>query len=500
MKKTSKVISVILSVLMLMQMMTGVVFAADQDLVWTCEDLGQKKVDVFHGKEPYSDVFGVRFTDKSTDKYGTMDKNGNIIIPATYNNILDFYGNQYLSVAIDRKSGIVNAKQEFVVELGKYDMISKFNDTSFIAQKNNKFGLVSTNDEVIIDLVYDLMDTTTDGNILARKDNKYSILDKSGKELSLKDMDCKDGHITVNLARTKYPFYINPDGSLSDYKLQYSYIGEYYIRDITDKYYCVYKEGAKLGLTDKNMNIILPCEYTVLEPSAFDDVFVAEKEGMGKQYIDTSGNPVEYLNKYKDPVMTSSGYIIGKDENYNNGMIDKNGNIIIPFEYSNIVEIARDVFYLKTDTQKEGIAAFGAGKRVKDTFEGLILTIGSNKAKAFNEDVELDAVPIIRNGRTMLPARFVAENLGATVDWKVDTQTVLISLNNSYGHSIRSIEITIGSENAAITEQGHTFNFSLDAPAFIENGRTYVPVRFISENLYANVFWEESTQTIKILK
>lgn len=500
MKRTSKMMSIILSVFMLMQMMTEAVFAADQDLVWTCEDLGQKKVDVFHGKEPYSDAFGVRFTDKSTGKYGTMDKNGNVIIPATYDNIIDFYDDQCISVMINREVGMVNAKQEFVVELGKYDMISKFNDASFIAEKDKKFGIVSINGEVIVDSIYDSMDTTTDGNILARKDNMYSILDKSGKELSLKDMDCEDGHITVNLTKTKYPFYINPDGSQSDYKLQYSYIGEYYIRDITDKYYCVYKEGAKLGLTDKNMNIILPCEYTVLEPSAFDDVFAAEKEGMGKQYIDASGNPVEYLNKYKDPVMTSSGYIIGKDENYNKGMIDKNGNVLIPFEYSDIVEIARDVFYLKTDTQKEGIAAFGTGKRVKDTFEGLILTIGSNKAKAFNEDVELDAVPIIRNGRTMLPARFVAENLGATVDWKADTQTVLISLNNSYGHSIKSIEITIGSENAVIIEQGHTFNFPLDAPAFIENGRTYVPVRFISENLYANVFWEESTQTIKILK
>lgn len=500
MKKTSKVISIILFAFMLMQTMTSVVFAAAQDLVWTCEDLGQKKVDIFHGKELYSDAFGVRFADKSTDKYGTMDKSGNVIIPATYDNILNFYGDQYISVVIDRKNGIVNAKQEFVVELGKYDMISKFNDTSFIAQKNRKFGLVSITDEVIIDLVYDSMDVTADGNILACKDNKYSILDKNGKELSLKDMDCEDGHITVNLTRTKYPFYINPDGSQSDYKLQYSYIGEYYIRDITDKYYCVYKEGEKLGLTDKNMNIILPCEYTVLEPSAFDDVFIAEKNGAGKQYIDASGNPVEYLNKYKDPGVTSSGYIIGKDENYNKGMIDKNGNVIIPFEYSDIVEIAKDLFYLKTDTQKEGIAAFGTGKRVKDTFEGLILTIGSNKAKAFNEDVELDAAPIIRNGRTMLPARFVAENLGATVAWKADTQTVLISLNNSYGHSIRSIEITIGSETAAVIEQGYTFNPSLDTPAFIENGRTYVPVRFISEQLYANVFWDESTQTIKILK
>lgn len=500
MKKTSKVISIILSVLMLMQMMTGVVFATDQDLVWTCEDLGEKKVDIHHGKEPYSKILGVRFIDKSTDKYGTMDSSGNVIIPAVYDNILNFYGDQYISAVIDRKIGIVNAKQEFIIELGKYDMISKFNDTSFIAEKNKKFGLVSTTDEVIIDLIYDSMDATAEGNILACKDNKYSILDPSGKELNLKNMNCDDGHIAVNLTGTKYPFYINLDGSQSDYKLQYSYIGDYYIRDITDKYYCVYKEGEKLGLTDKNMNIILPCEYTVLEPSAFENVFVAEKEGMGRQYIDASGNPVEYLNKYKDPVMTSSGYIIGKDENYNKGMIDKSGNIIIPFEYSDIVEIAKDMFCLGPHGHKECIAAFGTGKRIKDTFEGLILTIDSKTAKAFNEDVELDAAPIIRNERTMLPARFVAENLGATVDWNADTQTVLISLKNSYGHTTKSIEITIGSENAVVSEQGHTFNLSLDSPAFIENGRTYVPVRFISEQLYSDVFWEESTQTIKILK
>ena len=175
MKRTSKVISIILSVLMLMQMMTGVVFAADQDLVWTCEDLGQKNVDVHHGKEPYSDILGVRFTDKSTNKYGTMDKNGNIIIPATYDNIIDFYGDQCISVMINREVGIVNSKQEFVVEFGRYDMISKFNDTSFIAEKDKKFGIVSTNDEVIVDLIYDSMDTTADGNILACKDNKYSI-------------------------------------------------------------------------------------------------------------------------------------------------------------------------------------------------------------------------------------------------------------------------------------------------------------------------------------
>jgi len=36
-------------------------------------------------------------------------------------------------------------------------------------------------------------------------------------------------------------------------------------------------------------------------------------------------------------------------------------------------------------------------------------------------------VPEIINSRTMLPLRFVTENLGATVDWNADTKTITIT-------------------------------------------------------------------------
>jgi hypothetical protein len=38
----------------------------------------------------------------------------------------------------------------------------------------------------------------------------------------------------------------------------------------------------------------------------------------------------------------------------------------------------------------------------------------------------------------------------------------------------------------------------LDVPPEIKNGRTFVPIRFVSENLGAQVEWEASTQTITI--
>ena len=56
----------------------------------------------------------------------------------------------------------------------------------------------------------------------------------------------------------------------------------------------------------------------------------------------------------------------------------------------------------------------------------IILTIGNIAARVFGEVVINDAAPVIRNERTMLPARFVAEALGASVAWNGAEQKVKI--------------------------------------------------------------------------
>jgi hypothetical protein len=44
------------------------------------------------------------------------------------------------------------------------------------------------------------------------------------------------------------------------------------------------------------------------------------------------------------------------------------------------------------------------------------------------EPREVDVAPYIKEGRTMLPARWVAEPLGATVEWNNDTKQATISV------------------------------------------------------------------------
>lgn len=119
-----------------------------------------------------------------------------------------------------------------------------------------------------------------------------------------------------------------------------------------------------------------------------------------------------------------------------------------------------------------------------------ILTIGSKYAIVYGEVKANDVAPIIRNERTMLPARFVAENLGATVSWNQSEQQVIITKGDI------KIVLTIGLPYAIVNGEYE----KIDCAPFIENERTYTPVRLIAESLGAKVDWDGSTQSVIITR
>ncbi len=133
----------------------------------------------------------------------------------------------------------------------------------------------------------------------------------------------------------------------------------------------------------------------------------------------------------------------------------------------------------------------------KDNSENqLILKIGEKSAQIFGKTKSNDVAPKIVGSRTMLPARFVAENLGAEVSWNGEKKLVTITGKNLKTGEDVTILITIGAETAMVNEK----DVKLDVPAFIENDRTYTPIRFISEHLGASVEWVETEQKVIITK
>lgn len=82
-----------------------------------------------------------------------------------------------------------------------------------------------------------------------------------------------------------------------------------------------------------------------------------------------------------------------------------------------------------------------------------------------------DQLPVIEEGRTLVPFRVLLEKLGAKVEWDEAAKTVTATKDN------KTVVLTIGSNKAMVDGK----EVQLDVAAKIESGRTLVPLRFISE-------------------
>ncbi|MBE7053557.1 MAG: hypothetical protein E7391_04700 [Ruminococcaceae bacterium] len=100
----------------------------------------------------------------------------------------------------------------------------------------------------------------------------------------------------------------------------------------------------------------------------------------------------------------------------------------------------------------------------------------------------MDQMPVIVNGRTLVPLRAIFEALGATVGWDDATKTATGVLDDT------TVSLQIDNTNAKVNGKDVT----LDVPAQIVGSRTLVPVRFISESLGCKVDWDGATKTVII--
>ncbi len=88
----------------------------------------------------------------------------------------------------------------------------------------------------------------------------------------------------------------------------------------------------------------------------------------------------------------------------------------------------------------------------------------------------------------MVPIRAVSEALGANVGWDGTTKTVVVSLDDTV--------VTFSVGNTKAKRNGD--EVTMQVPAQIIDGRTMVPLRFVSESLGALVGWDGTTRTVSI--
>ena len=111
----------------------------------------------------------------------------------------------------------------------------------------------------------------------------------------------------------------------------------------------------------------------------------------------------------------------------------------------------------------------------------IILQIGSTAVLVDDQAIINDVAPVIRNDRTLVPIRVITEALGGQVAWNEAAKEVTLTVNG------KEIKMTIGK---ALEKYGV-------APVII-GGRTFVPVRFVADELGAVTTWDDATKTVTI--
>ncbi|MDR2648102.1 MAG: hypothetical protein LBB94_00045 [Clostridiales bacterium] len=109
------------------------------------------------------------------------------------------------------------------------------------------------------------------------------------------------------------------------------------------------------------------------------------------------------------------------------------------------------------------------------------------------DPVTFDVPPQNINGRVMVPFRAVGEAVGAKVEWDADTESVWMYLDGQY------IGLIIGENTIRIGQMGGPeIPVVLDVAPRIIDGRTFVPVRAVSEGLKCDVQWDAASRTVLI--
>ena len=143
---------------------------------------------------------------------------------------------------------------------------------------------------------------------------------------------------------------------------------------------------------------------------------------------------------------------------------------------NNQTKIVMEVYLKKEPTQKTVITSYSTCVSPKE----MKLTIGQGGVT-------------IKDGRTMVPFRFIGENFGAVVEWDSRTQQI------SFNLSVMKLMFQIGKkEMQTKIGPGYSKTLLIDVAPILLSGRTYVPLRVIAENLGATVLYDSATRQITI--
>lgn len=193
--------------------------------------------------------------------------------------------------------------------------------------------------------------------------------------------------------------------------------------------------------------------------------------------VSVNTEPERYIYiDYEDPMEIKGNYSTYKDPGFVD-MMRKNYNLK---EDSIVYKEIPDFVPIKFSE----IGRYDK-RAIKKTKDAVVLSVGSpyavsNYKKTLIDSDNMNVTPVILNSKTYVPVRFVAEAFGMEVAY--NGGNIILSSEET------EVKMNVGSTAATLNGESQT----LQSAPVIDNDRTLVPLRDVSNLLGKKVFWDNS--------
>lgn len=263
------------------------------------------------------------------NKWGYINKNGNVVIPAEFDYGEPFYQDLAL-VNLGEKNGYIDKKGNLVIP-ANFNQAYSFSENLAAIEINEKWGFLNSQGNIIIQPKFTNANSFMQGIAAVQIEDKWGFIDKKGNIIIPAEFE-NVGNFTSELAQVQINQkwgYINKQGKMiipPQFDSAASFL----------EGLAAVKIGEEYGYIDKTGKLVIPLQFAGAD--SFYEGIAAVKIGDKVGYINKTGKIIitpqfEEINEYFMAYPFCQGLAAVEIEG-NWGYIDNRGNVVIPVEFT----------------------------------------------------------------------------------------------------------------------------------------------------------------------
>lgn len=307
---------------------------------------------------------------KINSQYGLLYKNGKFLILPEYDDIslvnivkeddddITYYGYYFLLKKSNKFTFYSYYLQKIANQITEFDNKSNFSydylefisPNFIIAKKENKYGTISINNDIYIPFEYDFIDRPSNSLIRVKKNNltffiniKNQIIIPPYKNIITEDMNFSEGY-AILCYNNNWTLFDSTGKIIKKLNINNAY-------EFREGLAAV-KVKNKYGFIDTKGNFVIQPTYDLA--TNFQDGIALVKKNNRFYYLSKDGTVLNQT-PFVDAQDFWDGYAACSFDGANYGVFDKNGKIIIPFQYKYISNLGDGFFQVKDKNDLYGI-------------------------------------------------------------------------------------------------------------------------------------------------